>query len=280
MIYMLDSRKLRMLSELDRLGTVGAVAKQLHLTAPGVSMQLSTLEREVGVTLTEMLGGLELALDRERRFIADASHEVRTPLALLRTELELALRRPRSNDELEQSIRSAAWEVDRLSLLAEDMLVLAQADGGELPVRREQISVLDLLDRLRIRFEADAATAGRTIVLGVVAPGLTLLADRRRVEQALGNLADNALRHGQGTVVLSACQTASSVELHVRDEGHFPDDLRSRAFERFARSDAARSRSGAGLGLAIVDVIARSHGGSAHIANDGETDVWLALPDH
>lgn len=94
-----------------------------------------------------MLGRLELelALERERRFIADASHELRTLFALLRTELELALRRPRSNDELEQSIGSAAKEADRLSQLAEDLLVLAQADEGKPPVRRERMDVGDLV---------------------------------------------------------------------------------------------------------------------------------------
>lgn len=275
--YGLATAALRPVESMRReAAAVSALEPGRRLSLPPADDEI----RRLGVTLNEMLGGLELALDRERRFIADASHELRTPLALLRTELELALRRPRSNDELEQSIRSAAQEVDRLSQLAEDLLVLAQADDGELPVRREQINALDLLERTRIRFEAEAAAAGRAIERGAVPPSLTLLGDRLRVEQALGNLVHNALRHGRGTVVIAARRMESSVELHVRDEGHFPDDLRSHAFERFTRSDAARSRSGAGLGLAIVDVIARSHGGSAHIAEVGGTDVWLVLPDH
>ena len=249
---------------------------------PGRRLSLPAAEDEIrrlGVTLNEMLGRLELALEAERRFVADASHELRTPLALLRTELELALRRPRSNEELEQAIRSAAQEADRLSQLAEDMLVLAQGDEGRLSVRREPIDVRELCGEVCNRFTAEAAGAGRVVQVGSVPPGCTLSGDRLRVEQALGNLVDNALRHGRGTVVVSAGRRANQIELHVRDEGHFPDDLRLHAFERFARSNAARGGSGAGLGLAIVDVIARSHGGSAHVGAGGETDVWLELPE-
>lgn len=254
---------------------VSAVEPGRRLSLPRADDEI----RRLGVTLNEMLGRLELALDRERRFVADASHELRTPLALLRTELELALRRPRSNEELEQSIRSAAEEADRLSLLAEDLLVLAQADEGKLAVRREQIEVGEILGRVCDRFAAKAAGAGRTLEVETEPTDLGLFADRLRIEQALGNLVDNALRHGRGTVVVSASHGDNTTELHVRDEGHFPDDYRPHVFERFARSDAARSCSGAGLGLAIVDVIARSHGGSAHVGASETTDVWLALPD-
>jgi len=274
--YGLATAALRPVEAMRReAAAVSAVEPGRRLSLPAADDEI----RRLGATLNEMLGRLELALERERRFIADASHELRTPLALLRTELELALRRPRSNDELEQAIRSAAQEADRLSQLAEDMLVLAQADDGKLPVRREQMDALDLIERIRARFAAEARAAGRAIERETVPSGLTLLGDRLRVEQALGNLVDNALRHGRGTVVLAACHRERVVELHVRDEGHFPDDLRPHAFERFARSDAARSGAGAGLGLAIVEVIARSHGGSTHIEDDGGTDVWVAFPD-
>ncbi len=254
---------------------VSAVEPGRRLSLPRADDEI----RRLGVTLNEMLGRLELALDRERRFVADASHELRTPLALLRTELELALRRPRSTDELEQSIRSAAEEADRLSVLAEDLLVLAQADDGKLALRREPIDVADLFGRLRDRFAAESATTHRAIVWEPVPAGMSLVADRPRIEQALGNLVDNALRHGRGAIVIEASRGEGATELHVRDEGHFPDDIRPHVFERFARADAARSGSGAGLGLAIVDVIVRAHGGSAHVEDTEGTDVWLAFPD-
>ena len=108
------------------------------------------------------------------------------------------------------------------------------------------------------------------------------MAGRRKhtgLEQALGNLVDNALRHSTGTITLSARQRDGQTELHVGDEGaSFPADFVGKAFERFSQADDARSDAGAGLGLAIVDVIARAHGGSAHVAPSSEPDVWLALP--
>jgi signal transduction histidine kinase len=105
-------------------------------------------------------------------------------------------------------------------------------------------------------------------------------ADPLRVEQALGNLVENALRHGEGRIILEAVSVDGQMELHVKDEGAgFPTGFVDDAFEPFTRSDQSRSSHGAGLGLAIVDVIARAHGGSAHAVNSrAGADVWLALP--
>ena len=231
-------------------------------------------------TLNAMLGRLQAALERERGFVADASHELRMPLAVLQAELELALRRPRSAAELEEALRSAAAETDRLTLLAEALLVLARFDQGELALRREPADAREIVDRVAARFSGRAAASGRSIE--VRADDETLLsADVPRLEQALGNLVANALEHGGGTVSLTAAAHDGRVELHVLDEGPgFPPAFVAHAFERFSRADVARSRGGAGLGLALVDAIARAHGGSAHIAHresDG-ADVWLSIP--
>jgi two-component system OmpR family sensor kinase len=219
------------------------------------------------------------ALARERRLVSDASHELRTPLASLRTELELALRRDRSREELEAAVRSAAEETDRLSQLAEDLLVLARAHDGHLPVRRERLSASEVFSAVEERYARRAEQAGRTLEVRA-APDAVLTADRLRVEQALGNLVENALRHGEGRILLEAVSVDSRIELHVKDEGSgFPTGFVGEAFEPFTRSEESRSSQGAGLGLAIVEVIARAHGGSAHAANGrGGADVWLALP--
>lgn len=236
--------------------------------------------RRLGLTLNEMLGRVETTIRRERRFVDDASHELRTPLALLRTELELAGRRERTRQELSDAIRSATEETERLSQLAEDLLVLARADDGRLPVRLEDIPARQLFEGAVARFSSRAQEAEREIA--VDPSSVTVTGDRLRLEQALGNLIDNALRHGAGSIHLRAVTGEDNVELHVIDEGAgFAPAFLPRAFERFTRADEARTGGGSGLGLAIVAVIARAHGGSAHAVNraDGGADAWIQVPD-
>jgi two-component system, OmpR family, sensor kinase len=258
-------------------------AEAVSAAEPGRRLPIPPARDEItrlGETLNTMLGRLESALDRERRFVSDASHELRTPLAALRTELELALRRERTRGELREALQSAAEESDRLSQLAEDLLVLARSQGGRLPVRRERLAAAELLAGVRERYARRVAQAGRSLELEVD-ERLELSVDRLRAEQALGNLVENALRHGRGRILLQARPRDGRVELHVRDEGPgFEAGFLERAFEPFTRGDPARAGPGAGLGLAIVDVIARAHGGAAHAANrDRGADAWLALPE-
>lgn len=229
--------------------------------------------RRLGETLNEMLERLDEGLLRERRFVADAGHELRTPLSLLRTELELALRRPRSADELELAIRSATEEVERLIRLAEGLLVLDRS--GESALRLGELDARELLDAVARRFAARAAAEDRTIDVG---GGGVLRGDRDRLEQALGSLVDNALTHGEGAVRLHAARENGELVLRVSDDGPgFPADFVPHAFERFSRADEGRTSGGAGLGLAIVDGVARAHGGFASAA--GST-VSLVLPAH
>ena len=223
----------------------------------------------LGETLNAMLSRIEQGVLRERRFVADASHQLRTPLALLTTELELALSRTRSPAEVTDALRSAAESTARLSRLADGLLLLARADDGRVPLKAEETDLADLTrqvgERFGVRVEAEPFVAR---------------VDPLRVEQALTNLVDNARRHGAEDVTLTARSHDGRVELHVLDEGTgFPDEFLEHAFERFSRGDPA-SPDGSGLGLAIVETIARAHGGEAHAGNrpGGGADVWLALP--
>jgi heavy metal sensor kinase len=242
-----------------------------RLPVPGTGDEIDRL----GHTLNAMLDRLERALEAERAFAADASHELRTPLAILRGELELALRRERSPEELRATIAAALDEAVRLSALADDMLVLARADEGRLPLAPRPLDSAALLDAVRERFARRAEEGERTIVVEGAA-GLTVDGDPARLEQALGNLVDNALRHGDGAVTLAARRGDGWVELAVSDAGGGVDPaFARRAFERFSRADQARGRGGTGLGLAIVRAIAEAHGGSARI--DGAEAV-LRLP--
>jgi two-component system OmpR family sensor kinase len=235
---------------------------------------------QLGGTLNEMLERLERSAARERGFVSSASHELRTPLALLKAELELALREGRTPEELRDAVASAASESDRLVQLAEDLLVLARADEGRLPVRAERLDAGELLAGTARRFETRAAENGRDLLVRP-SDGLAVRADRLRAEQALANLVDNALRYGDGAVELSAEPAGGGVRLHVLDRGPgFDPALNGRAFDRFTRGDRARSRGGTGLGLAIVDAIARSHGHCAGAGrrDGGGADVWIELP--
>jgi two-component system, OmpR family, sensor kinase len=234
--------------------------------------------RRLGETLNEMLARLRRSLERERRFVADASHELRTPLAVLKTELEAGLRAGDAGPEARAALSAAIEECDRLAQLAEDLLVIARTAEGELPVRPEPLPGRPLLEGVRERFAERAARDGREI--RVENGDVTVLADPLRIRQALGNLVDNALRHGGGDVVLRAHAHDGGIALEVSDGGPgFAPDIAGRAFERFARGDRARTRGGTGLGLAIVRAIAEAHGGRATL--EGATvRVWMPSQGH
>jgi len=258
-------------------------AEEISATVAGRRLPVPDADDEVGRlarTLNEMLARIEEGVERERRFVAEASHELRTPLALLKAELELALRHPRSAEELRAAIASAAEETDRLTLLAEDLLVLARSDEGQLRLDAKPVRAQELLDTVARRFERRAQAAG--LALEVEAPSeLTTVGDPVRLEQALGNVVDNAVRYGAGTVRLEARRQNGDVELCVSDQGAgFDPEFLPHAFERFSRDDGGRVRGSTGLGLAIVRAIARAHGGTAAARNGagGGAEVTLVLP--
>ena len=260
-----------------------ARAARISGSSQGERLPLAPARDEIhrlGETLNEMLERGDRALAHERAFVADASHELRTPLTILKTELELAVRHDHSPAQLREAIASAGEETDRLVCLAEDLLVLARSDEGGLPLRIAPLPVRDLLESVGDRFASRVAAQGRSIAIDDGDVGV-LAVDRERVEQALTNMTENALRHGDGPVRLWARVADGSAELHVSDAGPgLPEGFLPHAFDRFARADPARGRGGTGLGLAIVQAVARAHGGEAHIANvaGGGLDAWLTLP--
>ena len=233
--------------------------------------------RRLGETLNEMLARLRAAFEREGRFVADASHELRTPIAIIKTEIEGALQIVGPESPVHASLVAANEECDRLAQLAEDLLVIARAADGQLPIRPEPTPLDSLLSGVRDRFSDRAALRGRPIRIESD-PDLVIHADPVRLRQALGNLVDNALRHGEGEIFLDARRADGWIEIDVSDEGPgFPPDFAGRAFERFARGDKSRPTEGVGLGLAIVQAIAETHGGTAAIVDDHRATVRIRL---
>ncbi len=235
--------------------------------------------RRLGETLNDMLDRLRRSFERERRFVANASHELRSPVAVVKTELEGALRAGDYGPQVGEALLAAVEECDHLSQLAEDLLVVARAADGQLPVRAETLEAASLLADVRERFSERAAQHGRPISIEAP-PDLTVWGDPLRLRQALGNLLDNALRHGDGAIMLAAHPADGGVELEVSDGGPgFESGIVEQAFERFSRGDEARGRSGTGLGLAIVRTVAEAHGGRAEIVHEvSRATVRVSIP--
>jgi len=229
----------------------------------------------LGQTLNDMIGRLESALTRQRELTQNASHELRTPLTVLTTELELSL-----EHDLPEAVRaatnSALEEARRVSRLADDLLTLAQVEESGLPLSIEAVDLDELLRLVAARAARRSSASERR--LAVDAETTIAGVDPSRVEQAIGNLVDNALSYGRGAVTIALREHDDEIHISVSDEGPgFPADLRGRAFERFTRRNNGTS-GGAGLGLAIVKAIADAHGGRAEIANAAPTTVVVTLP--
>jgi signal transduction histidine kinase len=237
-----------------------------------------TLAR-LAVTLNHTFDRLQEALERERRFVDDASHELRTPLTILKAEVDSALAGERSEVELRRALAGASSEVNHLVRIAEDLLVLARAEHGRIPVRREPVSLADVVEASRRALGPAADAAG--VTLEVDAPELLAELDGTRVRQALDNVIGNAIRHSPpgGVVRVGVRGDGGSVAIEVEDDGPGFDPAELDAvFQPFHRGRSA-VHEGSGLGLAIVRAIAEAHDGTATAENrpGGGARVTLVL---
>jgi signal transduction histidine kinase len=237
----------------------------------------------LAATLNELLDELQEVRALEQRLVADAGHELRTPLAVLRTELELAGRPDRSLEELVDAVAHAAVEVDRLNRLADALLFLARLDEGSAIEGWPDAEPVRPVALAAARAVADRAERSEVAVRVAVPASSTVRCDPDRLRQALDNLLDNAVRAAPaGTrVAVGARSDGTRTTITVDDEGPgFAADFLPRAFERFSRADNARRGTGAGLGLAIVAAIARVNGGTATAENlpGAGARVTLVLP--
>ena len=238
----------------------------------------------LAATMNELLARLQGALARQRALVADASHELRTPFAVLRGELELASRPGRSREDLAAAVQQAAEEAARLARITDQLLFLARSDEDRVPARPSP-PAWPGCSTASVQHAAGRARAAGVSCQVDVPPGLSAEVDADRIREAVDNLIDNALRFAPpGTAIeVAAAADGPGVLIEVRDRGPgFAPPFLPHAFERFARPDSGRARSdgGAGLGLAIVSAIARAHGGQASAANrpGGGAVVTLRLP--
>ena len=232
----------------------------------------------LATTMNRMLDRLERAAVRQRRFVADASHELRSPIATIREHAEVARRHPGTTTP-EALADTVLDEALRLQTLVDDLLVLTRADEHALGLRRRPVDLDDLVldEGRRLR-----ATTGLTVDAGRVSAG-PVDGDADALRRVIRNLVDNAARHARSRVALSLAERHGTVELAVEDDGPgVPPDERERVFERFVRLDDARAGDGggSGLGLAIVAELVAAHGGTVALVDGvlGGARVEVALP--
>jgi heavy metal sensor kinase len=232
-------------------------------------------------TFNSMLARLEASFKTMGRFTADASHELRAPLTLMRAEIESALRRGRTKEEYKRALESVQGEVDHLTRLTDQLLMLARADAGALKPAKEAVDVADFLHETGARWEPVAER--RSVRMEVSAPASGYVqGDPALLRRVMDNLVDNAIRYtGEGTsVALRGYASNGGWNVDVVDQGPgIPTEYRTQLFSRFARPDTARSPEdgGAGLGLALSAAIARAHGGSLELVESGEPGAVFRL---
>ena len=256
---------------LDPVERYRTQAERITHGAAGVRLEVPDAPRDeltkLGDTLNGMIDALERAADRQKNFIDDASHELRTPLAALNAEIAVALRKQRTPKEYEASLRRLAATTMQLTDLTETLLSLG-ALGSAIPTL-EPLPARELVAHAVARARTQLHTEKRTVQTDT--PGIVVRGDRVLLESALGNLVDNAVRHGHGNITLSALAGThdSYVTLSVHDEGSIDASFISHAAERFRQGQKSRASGGAGLGLALVDAIAVAHGGQLRICSGG-----------
>ena len=216
----------------------------------------------LAVTMNAMLERLETGNARQRRFVGDASHELRSPLATIRAAHEIATLHPEAGD-FTATNRDVLAELDRIDHLVDDMLLLARVDEHALLLRSGDVDLDDLL-----RHEAARLRRLGGITVTIEAPPVRIQGDPSQLARALRNLTDNAARHAESRVDLRLRTAARQVRCEIEDDGPgIPEAERERVFERFVRLDESRARAsgGTGLGLAIAREITAVHGGTLHV---------------
>jgi two-component system OmpR family sensor kinase len=222
-------------------------------------------------TLNAMLERLERGFEAQRRFTADASHELRSPLSRLRTEMEVALRRPRDTPDYVETLRSCLEEVQRLTMLVDELLALARLDAGGERGPIEQVALDNVIREVAQRYEQQARERAVRI-LANANTSIVAQIGRGPVSLVVANLIDNAVKFSPagGAVTVSLSESGGEAVVAITDDGPgIQQDELPRVFERFYRGRNARTAAapGVGLGLALTQAIVRAHGGHIEVFN-------------
>jgi two-component system OmpR family sensor kinase len=256
---------------LDPVERYRAQADEIAAGATGVRLDVPDGPEDeitrLGATLNHMVEALEHSAERQQQFIDDASHELRTPLSALSAEIEVALRKPRTTQEYEATLLRLGADTTKLLSLAETLLTLG-ALGSSTP-NAADVPATPLVEDAGGRARTQLEGSGRAVTVDV-ASEVVLRGDEHLLSRALGNVVDNAVRHGRGDIGISVHLAGCRVALiTVHDEGAINRDFLGHAAERFRQDESSRAGSGAGLGLALVDAIASAHGGQIRICSAG-----------
>ncbi len=263
-VFLVAWRALRPIARMSR------EAESIGRGAP-VRLEVDRIEgelRALGTTLNGAFDRLGEAVQRERRFSADVAHELRTPLAVLKSRIELALQRDRTPDEYKAALATSLESCQRVERVANDMLLLARTEAA--PPRADRFDLRVVVAHALESVRAVPSLPRTPIRLSLPEAEIAVTGNETLFERMVANLIENALRHGGDDIEVIVTTEGGTPVLRVQDRGPgFSADLLGRAFQRFARGDASRSRDtgGAGLGLAIVQAIARAHGGTAEVKN-------------
>lgn len=266
---------------------VSDIASQAAAIAPGVTGQRITAHAEVTEfaalvrVLNDMLERLDRGVEAHRRLLADAGHDLRTPITGMRGELEVALRGTRTPEQYRRVLESVLEDVNHLGGMSESLLLLGRLDAGAVVPRRQPVALAPLLTDAVQRWRG--RLGARPVRISVTPQMAVHALDARLVGLALDHLLDNITRHTppETTVVLQARPEGSGYLLAVDDDGPGqPPDVLAQLFERFYRGDPARTRGGAGLGLTLVQAVAQVHGGraSAVASSAGGLRIVMTLP--
>ena len=252
-----------------------------RLLETGTGDELDRLAR----TLNEMLTRLDESFSQVRQFSADASHELQTPLTILRGEIEVALRSGRTMEEYRQVLTSSLEEIEKISRLVEGLMLLARADSGVLRMDHQPVALHELIAEIAARMQKMAADRGIGLHLEDLAP-VTISGDREQLQRLLLNLIDNAIKYTPtgGRISLSLSAEGDQAQISVTDTGiGLSADEQVQIFTRFYRAAEARSQSGGGvgLGLCIAQSIAEAHGGKIQVlSHPGQGSTFtVVLPE-